>query len=139
MQFDIDIHNPTPEQMTAALLEAAQAERWDHWEHEIEAHDRDWVRMHCMRRPLQPEQFRRLPEVVARYQFVRLCVYRYRGHVVWGYYCRKLPFASWLLPHVLVIYDPVRAKLVHCMGFPEARHYCERWGRQGKLFKKVRW
>ena len=139
MQLDVDILNPTPEQMTAALLEAARAERWDHWEHEVEAHDGDWVRMHCMRRPLQPEQFRRLPEVAARYQFVKLCVYRYRGSIVWACYCRNLPFESWLLPHVLVVYDPVQMKIVHCMGPPKARHYCERWGRQGKLFKEVRW
>ena len=139
MQPDVDILNPTPEQMTAALLESAQAEQWDHWEHEIEVHNGDWVRMYCMRRPLQPEQFRRLPEVAARYQFVKLCAYRYRSRFVWGYYCRNLPFESWLLSHVLVVYDPVKAKIVHCMGFAKARHYCERWGRQGKLFKEVRW
>ena len=58
MQLDVDILNPTPEQMTAALLEAARAERWDHWEHEIEEHAADWVEMRCMRRPLRPEQQR---------------------------------------------------------------------------------
>ncbi len=92
-----------------------------------------------MRRPLQLEQFRRLPEVAARYQFVKLCVYRYRGSIVWGYYCRRLPFESRILSHVLVVYDPVQMKIVHCMGSPKAQHYCERWGRQGKLFKRVRW
>jgi len=139
MPFDVDILNPTPEQMTTALLEAAQAERWDHWEHEIEVHDGDWVKMQCMRRPLQPGRFYRLLEVVAHYQFVNLCIYRYRGNLVWGYYCRNLPFESWLLSHVLVVYDPVQMTILHCMGFPGARHYCERWGRQGKLFMEVRW
>jgi hypothetical protein len=28
-----EVRNPTPEQMTAALLEAARAGRWNHWQH----------------------------------------------------------------------------------------------------------
>jgi hypothetical protein len=39
-----EVFNPTPEQMTAALLEAAHARRWNHWQHKVETHAGDWVR-----------------------------------------------------------------------------------------------
>ncbi len=38
----MDILHPTPEEMTVALLEAAEAERWNHWQHEVEQHADDW-------------------------------------------------------------------------------------------------
>ena len=63
--------------MTAALLEATRAERWNHWQHEVKTHAGDWVRVGVMRKPLTAEQFARLPAAVAEYQFVELCVYRY--------------------------------------------------------------
>jgi hypothetical protein len=76
------VRNPIPEQMTASLLEAARARRWNHWQHEVETHAGDWVRVGAMSKPLTAEQFARLPAAVAEYQFVELCVYRYKGKVV---------------------------------------------------------
>jgi hypothetical protein len=50
-----EICDPTPEQMTAALLKAAQARRWNHWQHEVETHAGDWVEAGAMRKPLASE------------------------------------------------------------------------------------
>ena len=139
MQFGVDIRNPMPEQMAAALLEAARAGRWDHWEHEIEAHARDWVKVGDMPRQLKAEQFARLPTAVARYPFVELCVYSYKGKTTWGFYCKKLPFEKYMLTRVLVVFDPVAGQIIHCMYCDKGKRYCERWGEQGKLFNEVRW
>ena len=134
-----EICDPTPEQMTAALLKAAQARRWNHWQHEVETHAGDWVEAGAMRKPLTSEQFARLPAAVAEYPFVELCVYRYKGKVVWGYYCKRLPFAGEMLVNVLVVFDPEAEEIVHCMYPDRGKRYCERWGEQGKLFVEVRW
>lgn len=125
--------------MTAALLKAAQAGRWNHWQHEVETHAGDWVEAGAMRKLLTAEQFARLPAAVAEYQFVELCVYRYRGKVVWGYYCKRLPFAEEMLINVLVVFDPKIEEIVHCMYSDRGKKYCQRWGEQGKLFVGVRW
>ena len=137
MRLDVDILNPTPEQMTTALLEAAQAERWDHWEHEVDTHADDWAATSEMRKPMKAAEFRKLPEVVASYQFAELCVYGYKRRVVWGFYCQRLPFAGHMLSQVPVVLDPVSAEIVHCMRMK--KRYCERWGEHEKLFVKVRW
>jgi hypothetical protein len=134
-----EICDPTPEQMTAALLKAAQARRWNHWQHEVETHAGDWVEAGAMRKPLTSEQFARLPAAVAEYPFVELCVYRYKGKVVWGYYCKRLPFAGEMLVNVLVVFDPEVEEIVHCMYPDRGKKYCQRWGEQGKLFVEVRW
>ncbi len=139
MEPGVDIRNPTPAQMTAALLAAARAECWNHWGHEIDRHASDWVKVDEMRKPMTAEQFARLPEAVARYQFVRLCVYSYGTKVVWGYYCPKMAFEGYMLSDILVVYDPVVDEIIHCMRPRKPRHYCERWGDQGKLFVPVRW
>ena len=68
----MDILHPTPEEMSTALLEAAEAERWNHWKHELETHARDWVKASDMRCPLQAEEFASIPEAVARYLFVEV-------------------------------------------------------------------
>jgi hypothetical protein len=125
--------------MTAALLEAARAWRWNHWRHEVETHASDWVEVEVMRKPLTAERFARLPAAVAEYQFVELCVYRYKGKVVWGYYCKRLPFAGEVLVNVLVVFDPEVGEIVHCMYPDRGKKYCQRWGEQGKLFVEVRW
>lgn len=70
--------------MSAALLEAAQAGRWNHWR-----------------------------EVVATYPSTEQCTYIYRGWRVWGYYARNLPFGRWRLSHVVVVYDPVAQEIIH--------------------------
>ena len=134
-----EVCNPTPEQMTAALLEAAQARRWNHWQHEVKTHAGDWVRVGAMRKPLTAEQFARLPAAVAEYQFVELCVYRYKGKVVWGYYCKKLPFEGNVLVRVLVVLEPTEREIIHCMRSRRGKRYVERWGEQEKLFISVRW
>jgi hypothetical protein len=134
-----EVCNPTPEQMTTALVEAAQARRWNHWQHEIETHAGDWAKTRTMRKPLAAEQFAKLPVAVAEYQFVELCVYRYKGKVVWGYYCKRLPFAREMLVNVLVVFDPEAEEIVHCMYPDRGKKYCQRWGEQGKLFVEVRW
>ena len=134
-----DILHPTPEEMTAALLEAARAERWNHWQHEVEQHADDWRDAKRMRRLLTAEEFASLPEAVARYPFVELCVYGYYGRAVWGFYARKLPFREWVLTNVLVVYDPYAEEIVHCMYPLHKRRYCERWGEQTHLFSRVRW
>jgi hypothetical protein len=86
----VDILHPTPDEMTAALLEAAQAERWNHWQHELEAHDRDWVKVGDTRHPLRREEFAALPTAVAEYPFVELCTFGYYRKVVWGFFCKRL-------------------------------------------------
>lgn len=134
-----DIRHPTPEEMTAALLEAAEAGRWSHWEHEVTVHARDWVKTAEMPKPLKPEQFRKLPEVVGKYGFVELCVYGYRGRTVWAFYSKRLPFQGHKLSQVLVVLDPMANEIVHCMHSKRGKRYCERWGEQEKLFVKVRW
>ena len=134
-----DILYPTPEEMVAALLAAAEAERWNHWKHELEAHARDWVKAGNMRHPLRANEFAEIPETMARYPFVELCVYRYYGRPVWGFYARKLPFRDWVLTNVLVVYDPYAEEIVHCMYPLHKKHYCERWGEQTRLFFRVRW
>jgi hypothetical protein len=137
----LDILHPTPEEMTFVLLEAAQAERWNHWRHELEAHDRDWVKVGDTRHPLQREEFAELPTAVARYPFVELCVYGY-GHyaqVVWGFFCKKLPIEGEILSWVLVVYDPVAGEIIHCMRPDRGKRYCTRWGEQTKLFVSIRW
>ncbi len=68
----MDILHPTPEEMTSALLDAAEAERWNHWRHEVRQHTDDWRDAKCMRRPLTAEEFAQLPETAARYPFVEL-------------------------------------------------------------------
>ena len=127
--------------MTTALLEAAKAERWNHWQHEVEAHVRDWVKAGDVRRPLRAEEFADLPEAVARYPFVELCVYGYgyRGQVVWGFFCRKLLFEDNRLSWVLVIYDPLAEEIIHCMRPDRGKRYCTRWGEQSGTFVPVRW
>ena len=137
----MDILHPIPEEMTGALLKAAEAERWNHWQHEVEAHVRDWVKAGDMRRPLQAEEFADLPEAVARYPFVELCIYGYgyRGEVVWGFYARKLPFRERILTNILVVYDPAAMEIIHCMRPKHKKRYCERWGEQTGLFFDVRW
>ncbi len=131
--------HPTAEEMIAALLEAAEAERWNHWEHEVRAHLGDWAKTGCMRRPLRSDEFARLPVAVAQYQFVELCVYGYGSRAVWGFYARKLPFSKQILKNVLVVYDPCAAEILHCMYPLRGKHYCERWGKQRRLFVRVRW
>ena len=132
---------PTPEEMVAALLEAAEAERWNHWKHEVEQHADDWRDAGDMRRPLTAEQFAWLPMAVARYPFVDLCVYGYgyRGRAVWGFFCKRLIFDSERLSWVLVVYDPVADEIIHCMRPDRGHRYCERWGEQTKIFVSVRW
>ena len=61
---------PRREEMVAALLAAAEAERWNHWKHEVRQHAGDWREAKCMRRPLTAEEFAQLPEAMARYPFV---------------------------------------------------------------------
>jgi len=136
-----DTLQPTPEEMTSALLEAAQAERWNHWRHELEAHDKDWVKSGDMRRPLRAEDFAKIPETLARYPFVKLCVYgyKYNDRPVWGFYAHRLPFQEWLLTNVLVVYNPVEKEIIHCMWPRRKKRYCERWGEQTHLFIEVRW
>ena len=134
-----EVRHPTPEQMTAALLKAAQAGRWNHWQHEVETHAGDWVEAGAMRKPLTAEQFARLPAAVAEYQFVELCVYRYKGRVVWGYYCKKLTFEGKVLVRVLVSLEPTEGEIIHCMLARRGKRYVERWGEQEKLFIPVRW
>jgi len=63
----VDILHPAPEEMTAALLEAAEAERWNHWRHEVEQHTDDWRDIGDMRQRLTSEQFEQLPVLVARH------------------------------------------------------------------------
>jgi hypothetical protein len=133
------VRHPTPEQMTAALMKAARAGRWNHWQHEVKAHVSDWVKAGAMRKPLTAEQFARLPTAVAEYQFVELCVYRYKRRVVWGYYCKKLPFEGNALVRVLVVLDPMEREIVHCMHSRRGKRYVERWGEQETLFIPVRW
>ncbi len=135
----MDILHPTPEEMTSTLLEAAEAERWNHWRHEVKQHTDDWRDAKCMRRPLTVEEFAQLPEVLARYPFVELCVYGYYGRPVWGFYARKLPFQEWVLTNLLVVYDPLEMEIVHCMYPLHKKRYCERWGEQTGLFVAVRW
>ncbi len=135
----MDILHPTPKEMTTALLRAAEAERWNHWEHEVAQHAGDWRDARCMRRPLTPDEFAQLPEAVARYPFVALCVCGYYGRAVWGFYVRKLPFQEWVLTNVLVVYDPYAGEIVHCMYPLHKKRYCERWGEQTHLFVRVRW
>ena len=135
----MDILRPTPEEMVAALLEAAEAGRWNHWKHELEAHARDWVKAGDMRRPLRAAEFASLPAAVARYLFVELCVYGYRGRTMWGFYARKLPFREWVLTNVLAVYDPAATEIIHCMWSRRRKRYCERWGEQTGLFFRVRW
>jgi hypothetical protein len=101
------VRHPTPEQMAAALLKAARAWRWNHWRHELREHAGDWVTIGEMRKPMKAELFARLPEAVAKYQFVELCVYSYKRRIVWGYYCKKLPFEDHMLSGVLVVYDMI--------------------------------
>ncbi|HID64226.1 MAG TPA: hypothetical protein EYP49_16020 [Anaerolineae bacterium] len=133
-----EIYNPTPAQMTAALLEAAQAGRWNHWQHEVETHAGDWVTVGATRKPLTAEQFARLPAAVVEYQFVELCLYRYKGKVVWGYYCKKLPFEGNVLIRVSVSLEPTEGEIIHCMLPGRGKRYVERWGEQEKLFVPVR-
>ena len=135
----MDILYPTPEEMVTALLAAAEAERWNHWQHEPRAHARDSVKAGDTRRPLQAEEFARLPEAVARYPFVELCIYGYRDRVVWGFFCKRLLFEGKRLSWVLVAYDPVANEIVHCMRPEHGKHYCERWGKQTRLFVPVKW
>ena len=135
----MDILYPTPEEMTSALLDAAEAERWNHWRHELEAHTRDWVKAGDMRRPLRAEEFASIPEAVAQYPFVELCVYGYYGRAVWGFYARKLPFREWTFTNVFVVYDPLALEIIHCMRPKHKKRYCERWGEQTNLFVAVRW
>jgi len=134
-----EVRHPTSEQMAAVLLEAARAGRWNHWRHEVETHASDWVEAEAMRKPLTAEQFARLPAVVAEYQFVELCVYRYKGKVVWGYYCKRLPFEGNVLVRVLVSLEPTEGEIIHCMLSRRGKRYVERWGEQEKLFIPVRW
>ena len=133
------VRNPTPEQMTAALLEAARAGQWNHWQHELHEHAGDWVTVSEMRKPMKAEQFARLPEAVAKYRFVELCVYSYKRRTVWGYYCRKLPFENHTLSGVLVVYDPLADEIFHCMRPQKGKRYCRRWGEQERFFVGVRW
>jgi hypothetical protein len=135
----VDILHPTPEQMAAALLEAAEAERWNHWKHEARQHADDWCDARDMRRALTEEVFAQLPGTVARYPFVELCIYGYRGRTVWGFYAHRLPFQEWVLTNVLVVYDPSAEEIVHCMYPLHKKRYCERWGEQTHLFIRVRW
>ena len=135
----MDTLYPTSEEMSTALLEAAEAERWNHWQHELEAHARDWVKAGDMRRPLRTEEFASIPEAVAQYPFVELCVYGYYGRAMWGFYARKLPFWEWALTNVLVVYDPAAIEIVHCMWPRRKKRYCERWGEQTHIFVRVRW
>jgi hypothetical protein len=134
-----EVGSPTPEQMTAALLKAARAGCWNHWQHEVKTHVGDWVKTRAMHKPLTAEQFARLPAAVAEYQFVELCVYRYKGKVVWGYYCRKLPLEGNVLVRVLVVLEPTEGEIIHCMRSNRGKKYAERWGEQEKLFIPVRW
>ncbi len=125
--------------MASALPEAAEAERWNHWRHELEAHVKDWVKAGDTRRPLRAEEFASIPEAVAQYPFVELCVYGYYGRAVWGFYARKLPFREWTLTNVLVVYDPLAMEVIHCMWPRRKKRYCERWGEQTGTFVRVRW
>jgi len=134
-----EVSNPTPEQMTAALLKASRTERWNHWRHEVDAHTDDWVITGDMREPMKADQFAELPEAVACYQFVELCVYSYQKKVVWGFYCKKLPFKDKILSQVLVVLNPAVPEIIHCMRSDKGKRYCERWGEQEKLFTPVRW
>ena len=134
-----EVRHPTPEQMTAALLKAARAWRWNHWRHEFREHAGDWVTIGEMRKPMKAKLFARLPEAVAKYQFVELCVYSYKRRIVWGYYCKKLPFEDHMLSGVLVVYDPWVDEIFHCMRPQKGKRYCERWGEQERLFVGVRW
>jgi hypothetical protein len=139
MDAPADLLNPTPEEMIAALLDAARAERWNHWEHEVDAHARDWSKRREMRKPMNAAQFRALPEAVARYQFVELCVYRYRRRIVWGFYCRKLLFQGDWLTQVTVVLDPQKGEIIHCMRPDKGKKYCKDWGDQQREFYPVRW
>lgn len=135
----MDVLHPTPDEMTAALLAAVEAGRWSHWEHELEAHARDWVKAGDMPRPLRPDELAELPAAVARYPFVELAVYGYWDRLVWGFFCKSLPFEGRRLSWVLVVYDPVTDEIVHCMRPRLGKRYCERWGEQTRLFGPVRW
>jgi hypothetical protein len=135
----VDILHLTPEQMAAALLEAAEAERWNHWKHEVKQHASDWMSRGDMRRSLRWSEFARLPIAVANYPFVEFCVYRYRRRVVWGYFCKKLPFEGHLLRGVFVVLDPAAGEVIHCMQPERGKNYADRWGKQEKLFIPIRW
>ena len=131
--------HPTPEEMTAALLEAAEAERWNHWQHEVEQHADDWRDVGDIRCPLAVEEFASLPEAVARYPFVELCIYGYRNRTAWGFFCKRLLFEGQRLSWVLIVYDPLTDEIIHCMRPDRGKRYCERWGEQTKVFVPVRW
>lgn len=131
--------NPTPEQMIAALLDAADAERWNHWEHEVDRHTEDWVRVGDTRKAMSAAQFRALPETVGRYPFVKLCVYRYRRRMVWGFYCKRLLHEGEWLTQVIVVVDPAIREIVHCMRSDKGKKYCENAGKQENEFRPVRW
>ncbi len=135
----MDTLRPTPEEMVAALLEAAEAEHWNHWKHEVEQHADDWRDVGDMRQRLTDEQFSRLPAAVACYPFVELCVYGYRGQAIWGFFCKKLLFEGERLSWVLIVYDPLADEIIHCMRPDRGKRYCTRWGEQTKTFIPVRW
>ena len=132
---------PTPEEMTTALLAAAEAGRWNHWKHEVEQHTDDWRDAGDTRQRLTAEQFSRLPAAVACYPFVELCIYGYgyRGQVVWGFFCKRLIFEGERLSWVLVVYNLLADEIIHCMRPDRGKRYCERWGEQTGLFAPVRW
>jgi len=139
MDVPADWLNPTPEQMLAALLDAARGERWNHWEHEVEKHAGDWVKSGDARRIFAPGEFRTIPRSVARYQFVELCAYRYNRRIVRGFYCKRLPFQGLMLMQTLVVLDPGNGEIIHCMRPDKGKAYCRRRGRQENLFVPIRW
>ena len=129
------MRDPKPEEMIEMLIQATEADYWNHYEKDFRKHCYDWLSEGEMDSRMSHEEYRNLPIVLAQHPHVELCTYIYKGKRVWGYYREKLRYGNLNLNKVGVVYDTEVNEIIHCMRFRRGKRYCE----QFIDLVKIRW
>jgi hypothetical protein len=88
------MRNPKPEEMVRILIQAAEADYWNHYDKDFSKHSYDWLSEGEMNRRMSHDEYRNLPISLAQHSHVELCTYIYKGKRVWGYYREKLQYGN---------------------------------------------
>jgi hypothetical protein len=108
----LNIKEPTIEEMITALIEAADARRWNHLEMDTRKHQNDWQRF---RIKLTGKEYQELPKLLAQHPHCELYAYQHDTRFAWGYYRRQLNVGKRKLYNVLAVYDPKAMEIIHVM------------------------
>ena len=115
----MNIKAPTIEDMITALIEAADARRWNHLEADTRKHRHDWQRFGV---ELTIKEYQELPKFLAQHSHCALYAYQHDTSFAWGYYRRQLNVSKWKLYDVLAVYHPEAMEIIHVMR-ADARYF----------------